>query len=1267
MRLGKDKHAISVAVFLLLSASASGQAGKNYKYQLDGTLQKSDVITENQSLIINYSISELNIESILNNEGSFYRVTIPGHTPTVKPGQPELPVYSKLITIPEGSEYKVKISEVRSTRINPSRKKFIGILIPSQESETKQIRQQKPAFILDKKVYSERGVIKSDTVKIELLGTIRNKKLANLYVSSVRYNPRSNVLEVITSMKIEIIFSYPDNFVAKSLMPESVLFNKSLNKGVLNYNPDNVIPGYSDQPVKMVILTDTAFRKKLEPFFRWKIQKGYKLKVLYRGANLAGDTYTQLKDTLTKIYKSSSETNPPPEYLLIIGDVKRIPYSYYNNEYASDMYYGEFDGNNDYIPEMYIGRLPVADTTELKSVISKIIQYEKFQFADTNKFYTNALVTAGSEPSYADFMNGQVKYATNYYLNSSNNINNYHFYYPQSIEVTAIDSMKKIINHGVSFLNYTGHGSANGWLFKQDGSEYYLKASDVTALGNKNMYPFIISNACSTAEFNTAASFGNKMVVSGNKGAIGFIGCSYNSFWYEDYYWAVGAGTPSADPTYLSTGLGAYDRMFHTHGESASDWYFTMGQINYAGNLAVSASTSSWKQYYWETYNLIGDPSIIPIIGKPDSFKISLPDTLPNGIKSLSLNIDPFAYIAVSHFDTLWDASYASTSGSVVLDMPGLSNDSCLVVITGQNKKPLIKKIYLSNITREFLNLTATTINDSSGNNNNKADYGESLYLKPTISNLGLTDAHNLYAVISSNSDWITINNDSVLIGTLAAGSEITLPDKLELTISDNVPDMGVATINLILKDQKTEKHFTIDLCIHAPELKIISCILNDSISGNGDHIADPGETIKLVFKVLNQGSSNISGQFNISAGPFGDITVLEPSVKSGILKFGEFTDIPVSVEISKTASSGSFISVASTLNCSPYILTKDFTFRVGKIRESFEASSFNVFPWINISSIPWTITGNNSIDGVFSARSGAISHNRTSSLVIRNIYSNPDSVKFYYKVSSEPSWDNFSFKLNGVEVLKKSGEIPWTKIVIPVPAGLNTMEWRYSKDTTINGGSDCVWIDMIDFAGSGSVNYIQKDIQITRLVSPTQKDEYGQEIIAVKVINNGKDILNNFNLAYEVNNQAIVQQHYENQAIHSGDSATILFDTRTDMSKFGIYKIAAYVYENNDDYIFNDTCRLSIEYTKINEVLVYPNPFINKFTLFINSRIADRLQISITSASGVKIYSIEKDIVTGKNTFTISDLRLLPSLYYLNIHGSDINKTIPILSSNKK
>jgi hypothetical protein len=852
-------------------------------------------------------------------------------------------------------------------------------------------------------------------------------------------------------------------------------------------------------------------------------------------------------------------------------------------------------------------------------------------------------------------MNGQIKYATANYLTKTNKIDEFHFNCPQSY--TSKDSIIKLINKGVSFINYTGHGETSGWLHVN------IKSPDIPLFENKNMYPFVISNACMTARFNLDDAFGNRMLLTADKGAIGFIGCSNDSFWEEDYYWAVGPGPISDNPTYESSGLGAYDRLFHTHGESPSDWYYTMGQINYAGNLAVSASTSPNKKYYWETYNLIGDPSVIPIMGTPGTFNISLPDTLPNGIKSLSLKIDPFAYIAVSHFDTLWSASFASSSGSVVLNMPGLSNDSCLIVITGQNKIPVIKTIRFSNVDKEFINLTASNFNDSQGNNNNLADFGESLYLKLTVSNLGLADSHNLYAKISSTSDLISITSDSVSIGTLLSKSDTILLNNLAISVANDVPDMGIATVNLLLKDQVSEKHYLLDICVHAPDLQILNCVIDDKTNGNGDNIPDPGETFKLIFKVRNKGSSNTTGQFNISS-PDNNISFVDQSVKSGVLQFGQVTDIPILVKLSETVPSGSLISVLSTIDCNPYIANNDFSFRVGKIRESFEASSFNVFPWINLSASPWVINSTSSYDGLISARSGAIDHNESTSLIIRTVYAKDDSVKFYYKVSSEPNYDFLSFKLNDVEMLRKSGEIPWTSSTVAVSAGMNKMEWIYKKDNSVSKGSDCAWIDKIDFAQSSTVSYVQKDLQVAKIVAPGRNGEYGLESISAKVLNPGKDTINGFNLAYEINDHfPVVKQFFDYKIIPNCDSVTVTFNTKADLSKYGIYKIVTYAFGNNDDYLYNDTLTANIENTMINETVgIYPNPFRDNFTVTVNSQADDKLQISITNVTGIKLYDVEKSILSGNNSFTISNLRLAPSVYYLKISGTTINKIIPIL-----
>ena len=1269
MRLGNDKHAILLAVFLLLSASAGGQARRTYKYHFLGDLQGTHVVKSDKSISINYSISELNIESIVNENGSFYRIEIPGHTPTTITGKPELPVLNRLITVPENYTYQVKFSQVKSTRVKPSGEKIGGILIPAQEGETKEVQKKKPIFSIDKTIYGTRGLISSDTVRIESLGIIRNKRLANLIISPVRYNPRTNIIEVITSMKIEISFSQPGGMISKSLLPESALFTESLDKGVLYYDQGNMIPGYSDKPVKMIILTDTTFLKHLQPLLRWKTQKGFELEVLTRGIKSAGNTYTEIKNRLSQIYNGSSENNPPPEYLLIIGDVNKVPY--YGTGNVTDMYYGEFDGNGDYIPEMFIGRLPVADTTELKSVVKKIIQYEKFQFADTNKFYSDAIATAGVDAGYANFMNGQLKYAVKNYLTPLFKINEQHFNYfsllngtdalAAAARVSRKDSLIKAINKGTSLINYTGHGDASGWL------HINLKVPDTSNLNNINRYPFIISNACRTAQYNLSSSFGNNMVLAKNKGAIGFIGCSNDSYWDEDFYWAVGTGTPSANPTYETTGLGAYDRLFHSHTESPSDWYFTMGQIIYAGNLAVSASSSPRKKYYWETYNLVGDPSMIPIIGRPDTFKINLPDTLPNGIKSLSLNIDPFAYIAVSHFDKLWDASYASPSGSVVLDMPGLSNDSCLFVITGQNKIPVIKKVYISEITNNYLNLTSTSINDNLANKNGRADFGETFYLATTISNLGSTDATGIYLKLSTSSSLPVINNDSVSIGTIPARSEITIPDGFSITLPDKVPDKGIITFNLQVKDSVSEKNYIVDINVHAPKLEIISCKIDDTLYGNKNFIADPGETVNFVFIVKNQGSSNTSGNLVVSAADE-KISILQPSIKSGILQFAETTEIVVPAKISVDAAIGTTISLSSLLDCSPYISEKSFSFRVGKIRESFESSSFNIFPWINVSTVPWIVTGSGSYDGNLSARSGAITHDGSSSLIIRLNYSKPDSLKFWYKVSSEKNYDFLIFKLNGVEIFRKSGETLWEKKVIPVSVGYNKMEWIFIMDQSTLGGSNCAWIDMIDFSGSSPVSYIQKDLQVARIVTPVQIDKFGQGTVTVKVLNPGKDILNGFNLAYSVNGHyPPVKQFFENTVIPYSDSVTVSFKTKADISKLGFYEIVTYGFDNNDNYITNDTVRVNFKNTEISDsLIIFPNPFKDQFKIFINSSFEDKLQISLTNISGIKMYIIEKAIGKGKNMLIIDNIRLSPSVYYLNIRGATINKTVPMLKINK-
>ncbi|MCX6328852.1 MAG: hypothetical protein NTZ85_04940, partial [Bacteroidia bacterium] len=70
MRLGKNIQVKLLAFFFIIATTASGQTGKNYKYRLERDVKKNSVVSSNNSLIINYSISELNIVNSTDENGT---------------------------------------------------------------------------------------------------------------------------------------------------------------------------------------------------------------------------------------------------------------------------------------------------------------------------------------------------------------------------------------------------------------------------------------------------------------------------------------------------------------------------------------------------------------------------------------------------------------------------------------------------------------------------------------------------------------------------------------------------------------------------------------------------------------------------------------------------------------------------------------------------------------------------------------------------------------------------------------------------------------------------------------------------------------------------------------------------------------------------------------------------------------------------------------------------------------------------------------------
>jgi hypothetical protein len=71
-------------------------------------------------------------------------------------------------------------------------------------------------------------------------------------------------------------------------------------------------------------------------------------------------------------------------------------------------------------------------------------------------------------------------------------------------------------------------------------------------------------------------------------------------------------------------------------------------------------------------------------------------------------------------------------------------------------------------------------------------------------------------------------------------------------------------------------------------------------------------------------------------------------------------------------------------------------------------------------------------------------------------------TVYFARKVSSEAGYDYLGFYIDGVLQNFWSGEVDWSQVSFPITAGIRTLLWRYTKDSTQSAGSDAAWIDSI-------------------------------------------------------------------------------------------------------------------------------------------------------------------------------------------------------------
>ncbi len=692
------------------------------------------------------TISLIELNPVMTTSGLFNDLNIDGYSRLFNVGKPQLPSFRKMIQLPYDGTSKIVVKSYDVVEINLNVRGLNHKLMPCQPSYSKSIDPSTIVFQYDQAFYQQNAFNESPLASIESVGTSRGVKMANVVIDPIHYNPVTNILKVYTNIRFDVIFENHSIALTKAVQEKfySSVFEgtlKSVEMMPLNMNKDAMLK----YPIKYVIVSSPAFQATLQPFIQWKTRKGFKVIEAYTNQANVGTTTTSIKAYLQGLYNAGTSTNPAPTFVLFVGDVAQIPaFAGTTGTHPTDLYYVTCDGTSDNIPDMYFGRFSATTVAQLQPQIDKTLMYEMYTMPNPG-YLDTAVLIAGVDASYSPtHANGQINYASNYFNVANGYSYVYKYLYPETDNNAFDPIMRANIGKGVGFANYTAHCSETGW------ADPSFQTSNIATMVNKDKYGLIIGNCCLSNKFDETECFGESMLRTVNKGAMGYIGASNNTLWNEDYYWSVGLRSSIiATPTFDVAKMGAYDRLFHTQNIAESEWFVTNGGMIYAGNMAVQASSSSSKKYYWEIYHIMGDPSVMTYLSLPSALTVTFNNTQNIGVTSLSVTSEPGAYVAISLNGVLLNAKLADNTGVAQLTFAAINNvDTADIVITKQNRQPY----------QGFMYIIAPSIpNDASANQitqiNDTYSCINPITPKVTIKNMGtnaLTSV-NVYFKLDNN------------------------------------------------------------------------------------------------------------------------------------------------------------------------------------------------------------------------------------------------------------------------------------------------------------------------------------------------------------------------------------------------------------------------------------------------------------------------------------------------------------------------------------
>ena len=1074
------KHKLlTLTLALALSAAAFGQTF-------------TVIASDRDHVSLRFCFEDFSIDTVVHNGEQMHTIASKGIVVPNDYGLPDLPTFNRFIALPQGARAVVEVRTSRDERIG-------GINIAPSCGSQAENDANRP-FFKDPKVYARNALYPAEAVCTAEPQQLRGVDVIHLGISPVQFNPATREIAVHRQFDIDIRFEGGNGHFGDDRL-RSPYWDPILRNNILNHESLEPI----DYEARMqqwtqerltgceyLIITpdNDAFYSAGKQLADYRTKQGILSKAMRVTETEAVDHLT-LRQWIRTIYNNWDIV---PAAICLIGesgtDLQQYVPGYTtlhpkDNFITSDNPYA--DVNDDRLPDICFSRILAQNESELPVFIGKIMEYEYTNPVTDLYYYAHPLTAAG----WQDSKWFQIAIATiSGYLTqhgkTPERINEIYsgdlgpnwstapgtasvvsYFGPDGVGYIPAtpdelggwtggnaDQVIRAINHGAYIIQHRDHG----WNTKWYQPEIYT--TDFGDINNVGKMSYLISVNCRTGMYDASAvSFIETLARmtrdgqnAGIVGAVGPVGQTY-SYANDIFLWGL---WDLFDPTFLPE--------YGPYADHTDEWMPSFACV--AGKYFLETQTfpstdDNMRTTTYNTFHTFGDAFQRIFTEVPQAITASHDEEI-QCFSPFHITAPEGSKITLSaYYGRKWNILATATGTGEEQTMTILQNvpyGPIHLTITGHNLIRLEEDIPLVPFDRPFVVVDSIAMNGGGLT----MHYDQPIAVNINLTNVGLQDCTEGGTVsLTSSSDQLTVTQGETTFEALPSNGSQFITEAFSMTLSDAIHNWDHIPFSITTRfgDETYTQEYEIEVL--APNIMAQLISIDDS-QGNNNGRLDPGEYAKLLFRVTNNGQHKAESPCFTLGNDEGHVRIITPEVTLDSLEVNNVANITFDIYAEYSAGEVSYVHLLLNSAILGLNLTQDIPCPVGFVKEDFESGMFDPTFWTQDPLHPWTIYDASAYEGAYCAASGAIVHNESSQMTLTFTSTEPGTIMFYRRVSSEANYDFLIFSIDGEETDRWAGDYWWQQCSYETRPGQHTYTWTYAKDYSVDGGSDRAWIDYI-------------------------------------------------------------------------------------------------------------------------------------------------------------------------------------------------------------